>query len=213
MVRIGILAVVLAGTKAAAPSPSPTPTPVPTPSLQDSISFLREKLETYGSYSFKIAVSDDPSEKGKVQASNTIASFDDSGCVLTVTRKLVWNTAIEGEPDADYAETSTIDLRIPLKEVEPKVKLGPMPDVFRKAFTASAHESFVHLSIAATGTKKPIGVREARSVRSEGKSRSENVDDNIGTTYLVLTDTDIARRAADAIEHAMKLCQRKREKF
>lgn len=110
-----------AATPTPTPTPPPTPTPVPTPSISESIEFVKEKLATYGSHDFEVGSSDDPNEAGRITGLTSVRGFDTETCVLTLGRTLDIMTSTAGDPEADFHDASSIELRIPLKEVNVSV--------------------------------------------------------------------------------------------
>lgn len=202
-----------AATPAASPSPTPepTPTPVPTPSITESIDFVKEKLATYGSHDFEVGSADDPNEAGRVSGLTSVKAFDKATCVLTLGRKIDIQTSTAGDPEGDFRDASTIELRIPLKEVESVV--GKSALVKLGAFEVRRGGTLTQLEIKAKGDRKPIAVSGVKKIEDRGEKRDIKVSDSVASTYLVFADDEIAGRAKKALENAIGLCQQKREVF
>lgn len=63
------------------------------------------------------------------------------------------------------------------------------------------------------GLKKPILVKGQKITIDGEEKTSGKVNDSVATTYLIFADGDIADRTKKALEHAIELCQKKKEAF
>lgn len=192
------------------PTPPPTPTPVPTPSLKESVEFVKEKLATYGAFDFEIA-SADANEAGRVTGTTVLKGFDEKACVMTFARKLDLQTSTVGDPEGDYRDTGDLELRIPLKEVSSTVKKSEL--VKYNVFEVKRGGGLSQLEISGKDAKKPILVSGQKTTIDGEEKRSGKVNDSVATTYLIFADDDIANRTKKAFEHAIELCQKKKEAF
>lgn len=200
-----------AATTAAPATPAPTPTPVPTPSILESVEFVKEKLATYGSYDFEVGSADDPDEAGRVTGLTTVKNFDKTTCVLTLSRKMDIQTSTAGDAEGDFHDSSNIELRIPLKEVD--VSVGKSPLAKMGGFEVRRGGSLTQLEIKSKGDRKPIAVTGTKRIEDRGEKKDIKVGDAVGSTYVIFADDEIAGRAKKAFENAIGLCQRKKEAF
>ena len=200
-----------AATPTPTPTPPPTPTPVPTPSISESIEFVKEKLATYGSHDFEVGSSDDPNEAGRITGLTSVRGFDTETCVLTLGRTLDIQTSTAGDPEADFHDASSIELRIPLKEVN--VTVGKSPLVKLGGFEARRAGGLTQLEIKAKSDRRPISVTGTKKIEDRGETKEIKVADTVASTYVIFADDEIATRAKKALENAIGLCQRKKEAF
>ena len=209
----------LAAAKPAAKPKTPKPADPSGPNLQESVAFLKEKVETYGNYTYEVEKTDAPPAKGKVTGSLKIGSFDEKACVLELRRQVALETTVSGESPYAYNEFSEITLRVPLKDLDAtKVSLDPLPTTFRKVYSATSKtDTYLQVSLTAKGDKKPIKLTEKRKIEdlSGATTRNENatLTDLVATTYILFSDAEIAERAQKALVHAVELCQKKKEAF
>lgn len=192
--------------------------PASGPGLKDSIAFLKEKVETYGTYSYEVEKTDPPTEKGKVTGSAKIGSFDEKGCVLEIRRQVALETAQDEDPAHTYSETSEVTLKIPLRDLDAtKVTVENLPATFRKVYNATGDTTkYLQLTVVGKEGKSPIKVVEKRTMKdptAEKKTEVANLSDNAPTTYIMFSDSDVADRAQKALQHAVELCQKKKEAF
>lgn len=204
---------------AATATAAATPTEPPLPSLRESVEFLSEKVETYGSYTYDVTKADAPPAKGKVTGSLRLGSFDEKSCVLELRRQVALETRIEGDDPHGYSEFSDINLKVPLRDLDPKkITLDPLPRTFRKVYDATGKtESYLQISFVAKNDKKPIKATERRRIEegdgADKKTDSADLNDLIGSSYMLFSDPDIAERAHKAFSRAVELCQKKKEAF
>lgn len=192
------------------PTPTPTPTPVPTPSIKESVEFVREKLATYGTYDFEVS-SPDAKEAGRVSGLTSVKSFDAGTCVLTLARKLDIETSTVGDPEGDFRDVGDLELRIPLKEVSTSISKTALMKF--GVYEVTRGGGLTQLEITGKKEKKPIAVKGNKRMTEGEEKKQLKVNDTVGSTYLIFADEEIATRSKKALEHAIELCQRKKEAF
>ncbi|HVO29355.1 MAG TPA: hypothetical protein VMV18_01410, partial [bacterium] len=172
----------------------------------------------YGAYSYDVEKSDPPTEKGKVTGSAKIGSFDEKSCVLEVHRQVALDTTQDDDASHTYSETSDVTVKIPLRDLDAtKVTVDNLPSTFRKIYTATGDTTkYLQVTVNGKEGKSPIKVTEKRTMKdpaAEKKTEVVNLSDNAPTTYLMFSDADVADRAQKALQHAVELCQKKKEAF
>ena len=172
----------------------------------------RDPIATYGAYTFEITATDADGEKGTVTGSVRVQSFDKDTCTLTFDRKVDMVTNVGDDPDAEFRDNGQAEIRIPLKEVGKTVKVSPLTS-FRKVYSVGGGGQLLQIEILGKGDKKPIAIKERRRVREGGTETEKNLNDNVGATNIIVADDEIADRTKKALEHAIELCQRKKEAF
>lgn len=192
--------------------------PADGPSLKDSIEFVREKLETYGNYSYEVEKTEAPPEKGKVSGTQKVSSFDERGCVLTVKRTIALSTVVDADASHTYDEDSDITQKIPLRDLDQlKVNMDALPLTFRSVYQATGDTSkYFQLTLEGRTSKTPIHHTERRTMRdptAERKIQTANLNDNLASTYLIISDPDVAEKVQKALTHSIELCQKKKETF
>lgn len=188
------------------------------PSLKQSVAFLKEKIDTYGSYTYEVEKTDPPEAKGKVTGSAKLTSFDEKGCIIELRRQVALETTATGDAPSYYNEYSDIVVRIPLRDIDAsKLSLDPLPTTFRKVYTATSQtDKYLQITFNAKEDKKPIKLTEKRKIddgATTGKAATGNANELVGTTYILFSDADVAERAQKAAIHAVELCQKKKEVF
>jgi hypothetical protein len=192
------------------PTPTPSPTPVPTPSISDSVDFVREKLATYGTYDFEVSGTD-AKEAGRVTGLTSVKGFDSTTCVLSLGRKLDIQTSVVGDPEGDFRDVGDLELRIPLKELSTTIGKSPLAKF--GVYDVKRGGGLTQLELTGKSGRKPISVTGNKTMLEGEEKKQLSVNDTVGSTYLIFADEDIATRSKKALEHAIDLCQKKKEAF